>query len=408
MLIDIIPLPLRYPKNVTLDTTGCWFNYHNYCDEIFSEGRPITINSDIVLYKYKIIESINNNIIERIVVTLHPLELSKLSTQGDRIEIYQLSIKTFNLEKFKIDNFYRFVQDTTYIADLLNHERSNQFSTTSSVYLWYMGEIAAQQRQENVYQELVEFYKPRATVIEGLVNNFGEFRDNRHLYRFVEKAQNILDSGNRSWFRNSRNRLLEPVIYSTPLCLDILSKWCITEQEFSPECLRRQTHISYPGHIYLFQMDDTPLFPIDETVRFNSDFNDSSAIMDVLNYLETLPYTDITCIYDETDDLKVEFAKNRYNNIVIEMLSPTLNKQNAESTMHSFKPLLQTWLRPIIFNASKFKIRIAKTWLEEVYIEISINDAPWSFRYYFDLVLWGLGSPAIFTNHPGFRQFNNL
>lgn len=390
---------MRYPIDTIVDTTEHRFSYVGCVDDVHSYGRTICIQDQYPIYKYKMIERVNGDILERIIATLFPLELSKLILQPGSTGIHQLSVKTYRKLPKPNVTFYRFVQDAASIIEYLNTDRPHHYTSTLSKYFWYLMYLASHLNQPHILQELRQFYQNNRLLLDGVARQDHDHHNNDKLHQLIDLTNRRLDYGtdNRDmWLDHHYDSLIQNVEHAMPKQLDLISKWALTVPEYSPTTFRSQTDSSYGGRLYLWQTNySVQPFTIDANTKFNADFNDVHVALDVFNYLETLPYTDIYCECSKQDgELKYIWFVNSKHELI-------LNQQPNEDEQKQLIYLLSAWLRHIVCEPEFESMRINKTWLEEIYVTIRIGDH--CHCYYFDLTIWGLGSHTIIENDQGFH-----
>lgn len=356
MIRDIIKLPSRNVSG-TLDTTVPKFTYMGGIDDIDWYGRIIDLDNLKEVSKYKTIETIGSNAIERVFMTQEPIDF-KSKWLSARINIYPIFYRVINRNMNGRVDVYRYLSGTTDILDVCSCGDWNQ---------------------QTIYHRIMNSY--------GYGPNIS--LDDAHYATQIVSGD---DEKNLEWcadcnlMREYRDGRIDDAKLPVSFEKDLTSQVFLNELN----CSDLKPLISRDfGHTLAnsaakdirgpFEIDDHVVFSMGENYPVKWTFNK------LLYLLDSSIYTDITLkvsVRGNTTETESEMI-SRY--IGIAAKQPFEDTQKQEILVY-----LRKWCAMVSHPYRVIAIKLTKTWLEEIFIEVITSNGMTS--YYFDLATYSLAN----------------
>lgn len=391
MIIDFINIPMRLPTGVELDTSCIGFQREPYgMEDTICYGRSLLTKP---LYKYKIIEQFNDRITERIVLTIQPLDQS--NEQDNTITLYPVSLKIYPLPPTTPIKFFRFPKAIIPILQYLSNKPISRHQTFARQVLKLLMRMLHTERDPYNRTEIVKFLRNHRAIIDGVVDETTPYHWGT---MDVEDTAAWLCGTIDPYTNNSKDQLralLSQITPALPTASDPLTRRCLRGETLTQSMLKNYRHPTF-GLFRAMQLTDQP-YPGDDTCIYN-DINISYNLYELINFLETMPYTDVSLHYSN-GQTEVKYAASRY-------LPETYLDEQTLAADHI--PMYTPDAHPILFRITELllawlselgphkpiKALLLKTWAEELFIDVEFEQGIVK-TYYFDLILTGLGSHAL-------------
>lgn len=383
MLYDIFQLPSRLPEYTELETILPCFSGEWVGEDVTTYGRIFQVPE---VFKYKAIELNGNTTIERIFATEEDVDFTK-SWWTSKMDMIPLSMKIFERGSFSCVS-YRYMEG---IENLLSKSNWDGRATPINLETLRIAQrVLRSQKQYDTYRNLNKIKKDKKHLIHKLVSNddflnlrtlqymtiydkYGIGRDNLH-GQYVDIFPDV-------WMPNFNIR-----DYGTQLTV----KDDLKLSDFGKTKVRNFGSL---GCSTLMSGYEEPFDSSEIKVSYYEQDDDvRESFQELLSSLEKSAYTDIfieLSVYGgKTTSQKMELY-SRYFGITD---YKTLDFQYTH-TVEEFQRVTTNWIQRLVGIRKECKVTIKKNWLEEVYIEITVDNN--TIHYYVDLVIHGLGSLSV-------------
>jgi hypothetical protein len=359
MIRDIIELPSRHMSG-ELNTVVPKFTYTDMVDDIDWYGRIVDLDNLQDICKYKLIETVNNCAIERVFMTLEPIDF-KAKWITSKIRIFPVFYRVFHWPHQGKADVYRYLTGTTDILDICSLGNWNQQTIYDRVFdrFDYLPWVSDQDKE--LSRLLVDGNDEKNIEWLADCNLLVQHYDGR-INEPVATPTFNKDLSSQMFLRDLDCSDLKPML----------------SRDFGSSCANQAVQqIQVP-----FEIDQDTLFSMDEN------YVAKWPLHRLLYLLDSSIYTDISIELDTVTRTKTKSKVEMFSRYIgVSKKSPFEDIQKREIIEH-----LRKWA-VIANNPSNYpilKIKLMKTWLEEVYIEVTTSNS--TTRYYFDLATYSLAN----------------
>ena len=379
MIIDIVEIPMRVPPDGTL----------NFEFRVFPQGddTPMYASRELFMmfmdvYRYKLIESRGSKFIERVIVSLDPLDLNTLKLNDGKcsVELHCITTKIYSVDRHgnhTISGYNHTNAITRLLERCTSVNRRSMYSVHQYILdlafdtLMYNGndmEIELMQYADSQTYRLRNLLSSKETVVSELLINAS------HVTR-------VLASLGSSFDKYETIEMIDQVLQLPEFDIaDSLSHMFSSDRMLmSDELIPHLSHQYTCGRIRS-KVYSGNIFPLDNTVQYMVDPNDRHHVLELISTLSHLPFTDISlqCI---NGTVKTHYTVSMYGRIS--------NSINTDI----FTYIVDNIARGVSKSSRVLGWTLVKTYSEEVYLNVETSGRP--VRLYFDMTVSTLCSVGI-------------
>lgn len=382
MILDAFELPMRYGPQDRITTTSPRFYWDGGCEDIDYMGRDVIFQEDVPIHKYKFIENHCGKMLERIVLTVEELNLSNFLTadrKPDATQLYPLWTKSYDPYTGAVQRVV-LLNGAMQVLQLLEGGPVS-FRSADSLFLNTLAGFARHRKDWSHYEAIRQVFRQNTPIYCNAVVP-DDLSASERLTETKRRMRELDIDNYLVGFRNYDQRLQE--VIPTQTVDDPLTHTALRRAIGSDELRRYCASNLYTRHLMATQAYDQPPFEFDLDVIYDFDA-DTYAARELINYINQLPYTDLSVTYTADSTYRVNYAFSRY--VPQSVLQP-LNHPEMFDRIRFFVSRIALSLTHL-----PEEISLVKSWQDEIYI--ILKEPRRTYKLYFDCVLYELGSLAI-------------
>lgn len=361
MLYEIIQLPQRDVWG-DVDTIVPVFEGGECLDDVDWYGRSFDISMFNTMFKYKFIELIGKETIERICMTTEPIDLKKSWWTANE-DVFPIYCKLFSWPFKSKTKLYRYYRGTIDVLSCLDQSWNQQTLHSKMIRICPRSFKQTPTQQK----ELLKLIVPSNDI-----KNIELYSDCIHRSDYETKQVNL-----------------------PHISIDPVSSVYLDSPKLKQIGLFKSNEFGYI--VNQPDLQDEPMFKFDSSVSCSDGCGTSKwTLHKLLHLFEVSAFTDISITMNFVSESNTTYSadfKSHYLGYCNREVYETEDFINARTEILE---CLKRWTISNSIPQKPTKVIVNKTWNEEVYIELYIGNH--QYKYYFDLVAYSVATLSFVDN----------